>query len=85
MCHPCPFSFPLPSQVHTVVHDHAINDGGRSEDSDEDEEEEEEEEDTGLSPSQIKMRGYGILLLGVAVVTVFSDPMVDVLTELGAR
>jgi Ca2+/H+ antiporter len=52
---------------------------------DDDEDEDEEEEDVGLTPTQIKVRGFGTLALGVVLVTFFSDPMVGVLTELGNR
>lgn len=56
------------------------------EEDDEDEEEEEEEDETGgLTPGQIKFKAFGLMILGVAIVTIFSDPMVDVLSEMGNR
>jgi len=54
-------------------------------DDEEDDEEEEEEEETGLTPVQIKIRAFITLAIGVGMVTLFSDPMVDVLTEIGNR
>jgi Ca2+/Na+ antiporter len=52
-------------------------------DDDDDGEEDEDEEMAGLSPGQIKARALGLMILGVAVVTFFSDPMVGVLSAAG--
>lgn len=57
---------------------------------DEDEEEDEVPEDIAqLSPDQqqsrIKLRAMWMMALGTTIVLVFSDPMVDVLSSLGAR
>jgi Ca2+/Na+ antiporter len=52
---------------------------------DEEEEEEEEEEKVTMTPAQIKMKATVLLLVGVGLVTLFSDPMVDVLSTLGTR
>jgi len=62
-------------------------------DDDEDEEEEEEEEEEGededgvgdMTPGAIKARALMLMLGGVGLVTLFSDPMVDVLAALGGR
>ena len=53
----------------------------------EEEEEEEEEEDGKRDRSlwQIRKDACKTLFMGIALVTVFSDPMVDVLSEIGAR
>jgi Ca2+/Na+ antiporter len=60
--------------------------GGEEEEEDDDEEEEEEDEEAaGLTPAQIKMRAFITLAFGVGLVTLFSDPMVDVLTVIGNR
>jgi len=52
---------------------------------DDDEEEEEESEHSHLSPSQVLMRATATIIIGVGLVTLFSDPMVDVLTVFGER
>jgi Ca2+/Na+ antiporter len=52
----------------------------------EEEEEDEEEEDAGgLTRGQIFLKALTLMIVGVVVVTVFSDPMVDVLSQLGVR
>ena len=73
-----------------VVKEHgALQSGGEEkddeEDDDDDEEEEEEEENGNLTKFQILTRSCGTLLLGVGMCVVFSDPMVDALTEVGNR
>lgn len=55
------------------------------EEEEEEEEDDEEEEDAGLSRGQIYLKAFGLMVVGVVVVTIFSDPMVDVLTVLGNR
>ena len=55
------------------------------EENDDDESEEEADELSNSTPRQIVMRALGILSLGVGLCVVFSDPMVDALTELGNR
>jgi len=59
--------------------------GDDEEDEDEDEEEEEEDEAAGLTPAQIRAKALLTLAVGVGVVTLFSDPMCDVLSEVGKR
>jgi len=54
-------------------------------DEDEDEEEEEEDEAAGMTPAQIKLKAFITLVIGVGVVTLFSDPMCGVLSEIGKR
>ena len=59
-------------------------------DGDDDEEEEEIPDDlTSLSPSEqqriIKRRAFSMLFIGTALVLMFSDPMVDVLSEVAVR
>lgn len=54
-------------------------------DDDEEDDEEEENEHAHLTPGQIKLRAFGTLLLGVVLVTLFSDPMCDVLSNIGDR
>ena len=49
------------------------------------EEEEEEEEGASGTPMQIKLRAFVTLIAGLAICVVFSDPMVELLTELGNR
>ncbi len=56
----------------------------------EDEDEDEIPDDLkSLSPEQqqrqIKLRSLGMMGLGTAIVIIISDPMVDVLSEIGAR
>ena len=50
-------------------------------------EEEEEEEDgaAGLTPLQIKGKALAVLSAGMVLCVIFSDPMVDALTEIGRR
>jgi Ca2+/Na+ antiporter len=67
------------------VHSGGGGAAGGEDEEDEEEEEEEEEEGGGLTPFQIKVRSFITLAVGVALVTLFSDPMVDVLTVVGAR
>ena len=55
------------------------------EEEEEEEEEDEEDEGAGLTRGQIYLKALGLMVVGVVVVTVFSDPMVDVLTVLGKR
>jgi Ca2+/Na+ antiporter len=55
------------------------DDGGDGDDDDED------EEASKLTPAQIKVRAYSQLAGAMVLVTLFSDPMCDVLGELGAR
>lgn len=52
---------------------------------DEEEEDEEEDENAHLTPTQITLKAAALITVGVGVVTLFSDPMVDVLSEFGAR
>ena len=68
----------------------AIKRSGSSADDDEGEEDEEVPEDIqDLSPADqqnvIKSRAAQKLFLGTALVVVFSDPMVDVMSEIGVR
>jgi Ca2+/Na+ antiporter len=51
----------------------------------EEEEEEEEDENEHMTPAQIRMRAFLTLLLGVGLVTFFSDPMVSAIGEIGTR
>jgi len=50
----------------------------------EDCEEEEDEQFWELTESQLKLKAFGLLLLGTGAVTIFSDPMVDVISNLGS-
>lgn len=50
-----------------------------------DDEDEEEDEAAGLTRGQIFLKALTLMVVGVLVVTVFSDPMVDVLSQLGTR
>jgi Ca2+/Na+ antiporter len=72
-----------------VVKEHgALQSGGDEEeenDDDDEEEEEDEEENGNLTKFQILSQSCGTLLLGVGMCVVFSDPMVDALTEVGNR
>jgi Ca2+/Na+ antiporter len=65
---------PLNSHSHVAV----AEDG-------EDEEEEEEEEFWHLTDSQLKYQAFGMLLIGTAICTVFSDPLVDTISQLGVK
>lgn len=49
------------------------------------EEEEGEEEHKNLTPRQIKLRAFGMLVFGVLLVTLFSDPMCDIISAMGDR
>mmetsp|Transcript_15141 Transcript_15141/g.25256 ORF Transcript_15141/g.25256 Transcript_15141/m.25256 type:complete len:499 (-) Transcript_15141:249-1745(-) len=71
----------------------SVHDGGAN-DEDDDEDEEEEEDDIpsdmrDLSPAEqqarIKWRAFYMMGLGTAIVILISDPMVDVLDEIGKR
>ena len=71
---------------HTCIQDVESNNGDESEDEDEDEI---PDDLKALSPAQqqtqIKLRSLWMMGLGTAIVIVISDPMVDVLSEIGAR
>jgi len=56
-----------------------------TDDTDPDDEEEAEEEMWELSDSQLKMKALTLLAIGTALVSVFSDPMVDVINQLGDK
>lgn len=58
--------------------------GDAAEEEEEEEEDEDEEEEHHLTPFQIKMKAGFLLLMGVGLCTVFSDPVVDVISELGS-
>jgi Ca2+/Na+ antiporter len=58
---------------------------GGEEEEEEEEEEEGEEEAANLTPPQIRRKAFGTLALGVAMVTLFSDPMVNVLSEVAVK
>jgi len=58
---------------------------GAAEEEEEEEDDDDEDEAQNLTPLQIKLRAAVLLVIGVGVCVVFSDPMVDVLTELGNR
>jgi Ca2+/Na+ antiporter len=49
------------------------------------EEEDEEEEFWELTDTQIKLKACFLLLVGTAVCTIFSDPMVDVISSVGTK
>lgn len=55
------------------------DDGSSSED------ESDEEDEAGLTPGQIKFKSAVLLTVGVVAVTLFSDPMVNVMAETGSR
>ena len=57
----------------------------RASTAEEEEEEEEESEHSHLSPTQVLVRATATIIVGVGLVTLFSDPMVDVLTVFGDR
>jgi Ca2+/Na+ antiporter len=48
-------------------------------------EEEDEEEFWELSDFQLKIKAFFLLLVGTAICTIFSDPMVDVISSLGTK
>lgn len=47
--------------------------------------EEEEEEYWEMSESQLKLKAMGLLLAGTIIVTLVSDPMVEVITHVGEK
>jgi Ca2+/Na+ antiporter len=51
----------------------------------EEDDEEEEEEFWHLSDTELKLQAVGLLLIGTVVCTVFSDPMVDVISNVGLK
>jgi len=62
----------------------AVAETEQEEDGLEDEEEEEEEENFWeLTDSQLKFKAMGLLVAAIAVVSIFSDPMVDVINSFG--
>lgn len=82
-------AYNLSVQTGTTDSGHGAH-GGHGEDEEEDEEEEEVPEDLAdLPPStqkmRILMRSGWMMGLGTIIVLLFSDPMVDVLNELGTR
>ncbi|KAH8060298.1 calcium ion antiporter [Aureococcus anophagefferens] len=89
---------PTPANISVLTseteHTHALASAISSVNDDDDEEEEDEEEEipddiADLTPAQqqtvIKRRAFTTLAVGTAVVLIFSDPMVDVMSEIGAR
>jgi len=82
------------SRTSETEHTHALASAISSVNDDDDDEEEDEEEEVpddiaDLTPAQqqtvIKRRAFTTLAVGTAVVLIFSDPMVDVMSEIGAR
>ena len=82
------------SRTSETEHTHALASAISSVNDDDDDEEEDEEEEipddiADLTPAQqqtvIKRRAFTTLAVGTAVVLIFSDPMVDVMSEIGAR
>ena len=65
-----------------VTYDDGDGDGEPAE---EEEEEDEEEPGAGMTRTEIFVKSFSLILFGVAVVTFFSDPMVDVLAAMGNR
>jgi len=63
--------------------------GDGSDEEDEEDEEEMPEELKHLSPAEqqrlIKRKAFGMMLVGLTLILVFSDPMVDVMSNVGAR
>ena len=51
----------------------------------EEDDEEEEEEFWHLSDAELKLQAVGLLLLGTVICTIFSDPMVDVISNVGLK
>jgi hypothetical protein len=90
-----PFNFVSFSQTAAspLLNNHqSINMDGKSAVADEsggsdDDEEEEEEEDQqwDLTDTQLKIKGFGLLLIATAIASVFSDPMVDVISAFGQK
>ena len=64
--------------------DALLADGGEEEE-EEEEEEAEEEEAANLTPAEIRRKAFGTLALGVVLVSLFSDPMVNVLSEIANK
>jgi hypothetical protein len=49
------------------------------------EEDEEEDEHAGMSPLKLKMKAFSLVLVGLGLVTLFSDPLCDVLSNVGTQ
>jgi Ca2+/Na+ antiporter len=62
-----------------------VNEVVEDEDEDEEEDDEEEWEATEKTPFQIQVIAFSMLIVGMIVVAIISDPMVDVLSELANR
>jgi Ca2+/H+ antiporter len=58
---------------------------GEGEDEEEEDCEEEEEQFFHLSERQLLLKAIALLLAGTAVVTIFSDPMVEVISTFGEK
>jgi len=69
----------------TQLANHASSAVAEPEDDEDDDCEEEEEEFWELSHGQLQMKAVCLLLVGTVICTIFSDPMVDCISELGAR
>jgi hypothetical protein len=65
-------STPLLTEANVPLND-VVDDGDNSD---------EDDEHKGLSPAQVKLRAYGYLFAGAALVTLFADPMVEVITQM---
>ena len=62
-----------------------VNNSEHEDDEEEDDDDEKEEEPETRTTWQIQKSAYSTLLVGIFLITVFSDPMVDVLSEVGKR
>jgi Ca2+/Na+ antiporter len=60
-------------------------DATADDDADPDDEEEAEEEMWELTDSQLKVKAFTLLAIGTVLVSIFSDPMVDVINKLGDK
>jgi hypothetical protein len=68
-----------------AVHIDGVAEVEGDEDFEDEEEDEEEDESGGLTRGQIFVKALSLMIFGVIVVTLFSDPMVGVLTSIGDR
>jgi Ca2+/Na+ antiporter len=76
-------------EVSAAFNSRIINDENEDNDDDDEEEEQVPEDFTSLSPEEqqfaIKKRAFTMLFIGTTLVLVFSDPMVEVLSEVAVR
>lgn len=81
-----PIEFPNQNQKENLIADNYDMEKKKDkQEAEEIEEEEEEESYWNLSDTQLKLKACFLLVLGTGICTIFSDPMVDIISTVGKR